>query len=95
MACKIGFPTSQCRQNFDKDTEESINNQTNLFLTASHAYLSLSVYCDRDEMALKGFHDYFKKRSDDLRESAEKVHLNSKTCFSHIPHFKTPPILFK
>ncbi|KAK3770910.1 hypothetical protein RRG08_036509 [Elysia crispata] len=63
---------SQCRQNFHKECEASINRQINMELYASYCYQSLSYHFDRDDVALAGFAKYFKKASDEEREHAEK-----------------------
>ena len=38
-----------------------------------HSVLTQAYHFDRDDVALKGFHKYFKKASDEEREHAEKV----------------------
>lgn len=42
-------------------------------LYASYTYQSMACYFARDDVALEGFHDYFKKASDEEREHAEKL----------------------
>jgi ferritin heavy chain len=64
---------SQIRQNFHADTEQAINNQINMELTASYTYQSMAFYFDRDDVALPGFSDFFKHSSDEEREHAEKL----------------------
>ena len=63
------------RQNFSKEVEAGINKQINMELYSSYFYLGLSYHFDRDDIALSGFHKYFKKLSDDERCDAEKVDL--------------------
>lgn len=41
-------------------------------LYASYVYLSMAYFFDRDDIALKGFHNFFKKCSDEEREHAQK-----------------------
>ena len=65
--------TSQIRQNFHQDSENAINAQVNLELTASYVYQSMAFYFDRDDVALPGFSDMFKKNSEEEREHAEKL----------------------
>ncbi|XP_070567173.1 soma ferritin-like isoform X2 [Ptychodera flava] len=65
--------TSLCRQNYRQDSEDAINDQINLELYASHVYMSMSYYFDRDDVALPGFAKFFKKSSDEEREHAEKL----------------------
>ncbi|PVD28424.1 hypothetical protein C0Q70_11011 [Pomacea canaliculata] len=64
---------SQVRQNYHSESEAGINRQINMELYASYCYLSMAYYFDRDDVALKGFHKYFKKMSDEEREHAEKL----------------------
>ena len=63
---------SQPRQNFHTETEAGINRQINLELYAGYCYQSMSYYFDRDDIALPGFAKYFKEKSDEEREHAEK-----------------------
>jgi len=65
--------TSQIKQNFHQETEDAINKQINMELTASYIYQSMSVYFDRDDIALPGFSKFFKHSSDEEREHAEKL----------------------
>lgn len=60
------------RQNFHEDCEAGINRQINLELYASYVYESMAFYFDRDDVALPGFMTFFKKRSEEEREHAEK-----------------------
>lgn len=64
---------SQIRQNYHSESEAGINKQINLELYASYVYQSMAWYFDRDDVALKGFHKFFKKSSDEEREHAEKL----------------------
>lgn len=63
---------TQVRQNFHAECEAAINKQINLELYASYVYQSMAYYFDRDDVALPGFHKFFKKSSDEEREHAEK-----------------------
>jgi len=65
--------TSQPRQNYHSESEAGVNKQINLELYASYTYQSMAFYFDRDDVALKGFHKYFKKASEEEREHAEKL----------------------
>ncbi|XP_065333844.1 soma ferritin isoform X1 [Cloeon dipterum] len=65
--------TSACRQNFHVDVESALNKQINLELYASHVYLTIASYFDQDDVALKGFHKFFKECSDEEREHGEKM----------------------
>jgi len=64
---------SQCRQNYHQDSEAGINRQINMELYASYTYQSMSLYFDRDDVALPGFAKFFKASSDEEREHAEKL----------------------
>merc|ERR1711860_464858 len=62
---------SQCRQNYHSESEASINRQINMELYASYTYQSMSMYFDRDDVALPGFAKFFKKSSDEERDHDE------------------------
>jgi len=64
---------SQVRQNFHVEAEAALNKQINIELHASYVYLSMAWYFDRDDVALPGFHKFFKKQSDEEREHAEEI----------------------
>nr|ACB70370.1 ferritin [Ornithodoros coriaceus] len=63
---------TQPRQNYHTDCEARINKQINMELYASYVYLSMSYYFDRDDVALHGFHKFFKKCSHEENEHAQK-----------------------
>jgi ferritin heavy chain len=63
---------NQIRQNFQQETENAINAQINMELTASYVYQSMSFYFDRDDVALPGLRHFMKHNSDEEREHAEK-----------------------
>lgn len=64
---------SQPRQNYHSESEAGVNKQINLELYASYTYQSMAWYFNRDDVALPGFHKYFKKQSEEEREHAEKL----------------------
>jgi len=64
---------SRPRQNYHSEAESGVNKQINLELYASYVYQSMAWYFDRDDVALRGFHKYFKKASEEEREHAEKL----------------------
>lgn len=64
---------SLCRQNFSAESEAGINKQINMELSASYTYLSMACYFDRNDVALHGFFEFFRKQSDEEREHAQKV----------------------
>ncbi|EPQ20184.1 Ferritin heavy chain, partial [Myotis brandtii] len=65
--------TSQVRQNYHQNWEATINCQIHLELCASYVYLSMSYYCDCDDVALKNFCQIFSSPSHEERERAEKL----------------------
>lgn len=64
---------SLVRQNFHENCEDYINKQINMELHASYVYLALAYQFDRHDIALKGFHKFFKDNSDEEREHAQKL----------------------
>ncbi|KAK7077625.1 fts3-like protein [Halocaridina rubra] len=64
---------NQIRQNYHQDCEAFINKQINMELYASYVYLSMSHYYERDDVALPGMANFFKKGSDEEREHAQKL----------------------
>jgi len=65
--------SSLVRQNYHKECEAAVNKQINLELTASYIYLSMAYHFDREDVALPGFHKYFKEQSDEEREHGQKL----------------------
>ncbi|VDO35069.1 unnamed protein product [Haemonchus placei] len=63
---------SQVRMNFSKEVEAALNKQINIELYASYVYLSMSVYFDRDDVALPHISKWLRKQSDEEREHACK-----------------------
>ena len=64
---------SLCRQNYHKDCEDGVNAQINLELYAMYTYQSLATYYERDDVALPGLADYFRKASHEELGHAEKL----------------------
>jgi len=64
---------TQPRQNYHAECEAGINKQINLELYASYVYSSMAWHFDRDDVALHGFHKFFKKQSEEEREHANKL----------------------
>lgn len=64
---------SQIRQNYDEESEKGVNTQIELELYAFYTYLSMASYFDRDDVALPGFADYFRKASSEELEHAQKL----------------------
>jgi len=65
--------TSACRQNYTPECEAGINKQINLELYANYVYTSMAFYFDRDDVALPGFHKFFKKAADEEKDHAQKL----------------------
>eukprot|EP01134_Creolimax_fragrantissima_P004547 CFRG4547T1 len=68
---KKNFIMSICRQNFASASENHINDQINVELTAAYHYLSAAAYFNRDDVALPGFRHFFKKSSEEEHEHAQ------------------------
>lgn len=64
---------SQVRQNYNEESEKGVNSQIELELYAFYTYLSMASYFDRDDVALSGFADYFRKASKEELEHAQKL----------------------
>ena len=63
----------KCRQNWSEQCEKDLNKQINLELLASHQYLFLSSYFNRDDIALKPLAEFYNKSSLEEREHAQKL----------------------
>jgi len=64
---------SQVRQNYHQEAEAGVNKQINLELYASYVYQQMAYHFDRDDVALPGFHKYFKEMSEEERGHAQKL----------------------
>ena len=64
---------SQVRQNYHDECEAGINGQIELELYAFYTYLSMASHFDRDDVALSGFADYFRKAAHEEMEHAQKL----------------------
>jgi len=73
MATTVATNGSIARQNYHEECEGHINRQINMELYASYVYMSMAYYFDRDDVAFKGCHKFFKKQSDEEREHAMKL----------------------
>merc|ERR1711976_512348 len=62
---------SMARQNFSKACEDALNEQINAELYASYSYRAMAAYFDRDDIALPGFRDFFKKSAEEETEHAQ------------------------
>ena len=64
---------SQIRQNYHEESEKGVNAQIELELYAFYTYLSMASYFNRDDVALPGFANYFRKASSEELEHAQKL----------------------
>jgi len=64
---------AQIRQNYHSESEASINKQINLELYAGYVYRSMAWYFERDDVAMKGLHKYFRDSANEETEHAEKL----------------------
>eukprot|EP00118_Oscarella_pearsei_P024424 m.306039 g.306039 ORF g.306039 m.306039 type:complete len:171 (+) comp40913_c0_seq1:296-808(+) len=64
---------SLVRQNYHEECEAGVNKQINLELYAYYNYLSMAYHFDRDDVALQGFHEFFKKSAEEEQEHAQKL----------------------
>eukprot|EP01095_Lingulamoeba_sp_RSL-Kostka_P018300 TRINITY_DN99_c0_g2_i1.p1 TRINITY_DN99_c0_g2~~TRINITY_DN99_c0_g2_i1.p1 ORF type:complete len:171 (-),score=84.07 TRINITY_DN99_c0_g2_i1:101-613(-) len=60
------------KQNFSDACEKGLNDQIHAELSASYQYLAMAAYFQRYDVALDGFHAYFKAASDEEKEHAEE-----------------------
>ncbi|XP_041472231.1 soma ferritin-like [Lytechinus variegatus] len=58
------------RHNYHAECEAAINKMINQQFTSSYLYASMAFHFDRDDVALKGFHEHFKNLSDSKRNHA-------------------------
>jgi len=66
------MPGSNCRQNYAPECEAGVNKQINMELYAHYVYTSMAFYFDRDDVALPGFHNFFKKSAAEESDHAQK-----------------------
>merc|ERR1711942_441354 len=52
---------SQIRQNYHEECEALVNKQANMKLYHGYVYMSMATYFTRDDLALAGFANFFKK----------------------------------
>merc|ERR1712227_569840 len=65
----VKMAVSKIRQNYHEDCEALINKQINMEFYASYVYLSMSSFFNRDDQALHGFAEHFKKESNEDNNS--------------------------
>merc|ERR1712083_630447 len=70
---QVRMAVSKIRQNYHEDCEASINKQINMEFYASYVYLSMSSFFNRDDQALHGFAEHFKKESGEERAHGIKA----------------------
>ncbi|ESN95877.1 hypothetical protein HELRODRAFT_178793 [Helobdella robusta] len=83
---------SRIRQNFAAECEAMLNKQISLELHASYIYQSMATYFHRDDIALKGFQEYFHKRSEDKKEHSERImkYITKRGGFVHLQDIQKP-----
>ncbi|KAM9298995.1 ferritin, lower subunit [Gastrophryne carolinensis] len=64
---------SQIRHNFHQDCEAGLNRMVNLKQHSSYVYMSMASFFDRDDVALTNFAKFFRERSEEEKEHAEKL----------------------
>merc|ERR1711934_684914 len=69
----VKMAVSKIRQNYHEDCGALINKQINMEFYASYVYLSMSSFFNRDDQALHGFADHFKKESNEERAHGMKL----------------------
>merc|ERR1712047_6745 len=69
----VKMAMSKIRQNYHEDCEALINKQINMEFYASYVYLSMSSFFNRDDQALHGFAEHFKKESNEERGHGMKL----------------------
>merc|ERR1712200_201739 len=69
----VEMAMSKIRKNYHEDCEALINKQINMEFYASYVYLSMSSFFNRDDQALHGFADHFKKESNEERAHGMKL----------------------
>jgi ferritin heavy chain len=62
-----------CKYNLSEKMESLINEQINRELLASHEYLRISCYFQREYVNLPGFYKFFKKSSEEETEHGYKL----------------------
>merc|ERR1711862_673906 len=65
------YRTMSARQKFSVAAEKALNDQVNAELSASYVYRSMAGFFDRDDVALHGFRDFFKKAAEEETEHAQ------------------------
>ncbi|KAL6533081.1 2Fe-2S ferredoxin [Orobanche minor] len=65
--------TSLARHKYADESEAAINEQINVEYSVSYVYHAMFAYFDRDNVALKGFANFFKESSAEERGHAEKL----------------------
>merc|ERR1711990_1400666 len=69
----VEMAVSKIRRNYHEDCEALINKQINMEFYASFVYLSMGSYFNRDDQALHGFAEHFKKESGEERAHGMKL----------------------
>eukprot|EP00834_Sanchytrium_tribonematis_P000397 NODE_7_length_67686_cov_1.621421.p43 type:complete len:180 gc:universal NODE_7_length_67686_cov_1.621421:51787-52326(+) len=88
--------TPLARQQFSPQLETAINKHLKLELNASSAYMAMSLYCQRDSVALDGLAEYFKKQAIEEREHMMELaeYIVKRGGVAIVPHVDQPVHVF-
>ncbi|XP_064630320.1 soma ferritin-like [Lineus longissimus] len=64
-------PDLDVKMYFNQECEDKLNEQISEELIASHIYLSMAHYFSRSDVALYGFHKFFKEASEEERQHGQ------------------------
>ena len=65
--------SSQIRQKYSTEVEAPVNRLVNMQLRASYTYLSMGFYFDRDDVALEGVGQFFRKLAKEKHEGVGRL----------------------
>ncbi|KAL1919078.1 uncharacterized protein VTP21DRAFT_2459 [Calcarisporiella thermophila] len=64
---------AHAKQNYSTQVEDTVNDQIHVEQTASHTYRFDAAWCDRDNVALPGLESYFRHKTEEESERAQKL----------------------
>lgn len=87
---------SRSRHRWSEECETALNNQINVEFTAFYAYSALFAFFDRDDVALKGFAEFFRLNSLEERTHAEEFikYQNTRGGRVHLKPLAVPGMSF-
>ena len=88
--------TPLARQQFSPHLESAINAHLKLELNASSAYMAMSLYCQRDSVALEGLAEFFKHQAIEEREHMMGLaeYVVKRGGVAIVPHVEQPAHVF-